>query len=553
MSNLLDPDSKFMDIVTGIRKSRKQNRKTRRNLMIGSFLVDAYEANQRRKVQQNLEELEEQKVFEQAKLAKQFDRQLDLLSINEEIDRQGKYNYFDNEAENWFMDNIATNRKKYYSAEDPAGIDFENAKKDAKEKYIDDVLFKNHTNNMKGLAVLKDPDTGQDIDFIRTEEAYFKPLNDYYKAQKNKYLRPENISVVHKFLNVIPGFGTNVEDLNKKIVEGENAFNDRIGKRNQLFARPALLDDRQSDELIKKARNGGEEEDFSLNFQEVREAYLESGGNPALVEDFMASVRDGNNKYKLGTFEVQLEAYLTSESAKLRAVNKANFTKNFEVEYGRIEDGKIVDGSGAFKDFPNPVEAYRNEFNRQYAENVLGIKPTKLLQLQRDAEEFATMAVQLQGIDPKKRDALIERYVEVQLKQSITDPDLAAVKVQLAERVNEKIALIAEEINKAKVGESSTLKTTIESRIQSATQQEISKFITLAQDQGITIPTIKDDRGNLIIDLNKIDDTTSPQYRATYDFFGNKVLLENSELYKSAQAITLSYVEQYDPFAEFRK
>ena len=29
MSNLLDPDSKFMDIVTGIRKSRKQNRKTR--------------------------------------------------------------------------------------------------------------------------------------------------------------------------------------------------------------------------------------------------------------------------------------------------------------------------------------------------------------------------------------------------------------------------------------------------------------------------------------------------------------------------------------------
>ena len=72
MSNLLDPDSKFMDIVTGIRKSRKQNRKTRRNLMIGSFLVDAYEANQRRKVQQNLEELEKQKFFEQAKLAKQF-------------------------------------------------------------------------------------------------------------------------------------------------------------------------------------------------------------------------------------------------------------------------------------------------------------------------------------------------------------------------------------------------------------------------------------------------------------------------------------------------
>ena len=50
-----------------------------------------------------------------------------------------------------------------------------------------------------------------------------------------------------------------------------------------------------------------------------------------------------------------------------------------------------------------------------------------------------------------------------------------------------------------------------------------------------------------------VDDTTSPQYRATYDFFGNKVLLENSELYKSAQAITLSYVEQYDPFAEFKK
>ena len=157
MSNLLDPDSKFMDIVTGIRKSRKKDRKTRRNLMIGSFLIDAYESNQRKKVQQNLDELEEQKVFEQAKLAKQFDRQLDLLSINEEIDRQGKYNYYDNEAENWFMDNIATNRKKYYSAEDPAGIDFENAKKDAKEKYIDDVLFKNHTNNMKGLAVLKDP------------------------------------------------------------------------------------------------------------------------------------------------------------------------------------------------------------------------------------------------------------------------------------------------------------------------------------------------------------------------------------------------------------
>ena len=553
MSNLLDPDSKFMDIVTGIRKSRKQNRKTRRNLMIGSFLVDAYEANQRRKVQQNLEELEEQKVFEQAKLAKQFDRQLDLLSINEEIDRQGKYNYFDNEAENWFMDNIATNRKKYYSAEDPAGIDFENAKKDAKEKYIDDVLFKNHTNNMQGLAMLKDPDTGKDIDFIRTEEAYFKPYNDYYKAQKNKYLRPENISVVHKFLNVIPGFGTDVENLNKKIVEGENAFNDRIGKRNQLFARPALLDDRQSDELIKKARNGGEEEDFSLNFQEVREAYLESGGNPALVEDFMASVRDGNNKYKLGTFEVQLEAYLTSESAKLRAVNKANFRTSFEQQYGRIENGKIIDGTGAFQKFENPVDAYENEFRNQYAENVLGVKPTKLLQLQRDAEEFANMAVQLDNVDPEKRDAIINRYAKVQLQQSITDPSLAAVKVAVAEIVNERINLVAEEVNKAKVGQKSELRTNILARMQSASSQEIAQLIKKAEEQGINIPLMVNNRGDSIIDVNKLEDSTSPEYRAAFEFFGDKVLIEHSQSYKSAQALTLSFVEQYDPFAEFKK
>ena len=60
-------------------------------------------------------------------------------------------------------------------------------------------------------------------------------------------------------------------------------------------------------------------------------------------------------------------------------------------------------------------------------------------------------------------------------------------------------------------------------------------------------------RGDSIIDVNKLEDSTSPEYRAAFEFFGDKVLIEHSQSYKSAQALTLSFVEQYDPFAEFKK
>jgi hypothetical protein len=180
-------------------KGKKNNRS--RNIMIGTLLFNLKEDKMRSNVMKNLNALEDDKVLDQARLAKQWEEREKLQTEYETVKNKGAYNYYKADAETAF--------------EELHGAD---------EKYNLMGYQNEKINWMKDWSSKKEADlnkrySGVDTDIL-TKEEFMSPVNDYYKAKQEDYLNPQNTSLVHKALGKI-GFGTDRSEttnnfLNKK-------------------------------------------------------------------------------------------------------------------------------------------------------------------------------------------------------------------------------------------------------------------------------------------------------------------------------------------------
>ena len=166
--------------------NKKSNRA--RNLLLASLFFNAKEARMQSNVMKNLQDLEDNRTIEKAKLAAQWKKRTDLETAYKDINDQGALGYYEDQAEKAFQQANAEN-SKWANLTSGAIV---KAKQDWKEAWAQNKANTEVLNPYKGI------DTS-----ITTLEEFSKDYNDYYKAQKRNYASPKNISLVHNLFSKI--------------------------------------------------------------------------------------------------------------------------------------------------------------------------------------------------------------------------------------------------------------------------------------------------------------------------------------------------------------
>jgi len=166
--------------------NKKSNRS--RNILLASLFMNAAEARMQSKAMTNLQDLEDSKAIEKAKLAAQWKKRTDLETAYKNIQDQGALGYYEDQAEKAFQQANAEN-SKWANLSSGAIV---KAKQEWKEAWAQNKANTEVLNPYKGI------DTS-----ITTLEEFSKDYNDYYKAQKRNYTSPKNISVVHNLFSKI--------------------------------------------------------------------------------------------------------------------------------------------------------------------------------------------------------------------------------------------------------------------------------------------------------------------------------------------------------------
>ena len=167
------------------KNNKKSNRS--RNILLASLFMNATEARMQSNVMKNLEDLEDNRTIEKAKLASQWKKRTDIETQYKDIQDQGTLGYYEDQAEKAFQKENAEN-SKWANLTSGAIV---KAKQDWKEQWADQKSLE-VTNAYKGI------DTS-----IQSVEEFSKDYNDYYKAQKRSYASPKNISLVHNLFSKV--------------------------------------------------------------------------------------------------------------------------------------------------------------------------------------------------------------------------------------------------------------------------------------------------------------------------------------------------------------
>jgi hypothetical protein len=167
------------------KNNKKSNRS--RNILLASLFMNAAESTMQSKVMKNLQDLEDDKTIEKAKLSAQWKKRTDIETNYKAIQDQGTLGYYEDQAEKAFQAANVEN-SKWANLSSGAIV---KAKEDWKQAWADQKALE-VTNAYKGI------DTS-----IQTVEEFSKPYNDYYKAQKRSYASPKNISLVHNLFSKV--------------------------------------------------------------------------------------------------------------------------------------------------------------------------------------------------------------------------------------------------------------------------------------------------------------------------------------------------------------
>ena len=135
----------------------------------------------------NLEDLEDDRTIEKAKLAAQWKKRTDIETQYKNIQDQGALGYYEDQAEKAFQKENAEN-SKWANLTSGAIV---KAKEDWKQAWADKKSLE-VTNAYQGI------DTS-----IQSVEEFSKDYNDYYKAQKRSYASPKNVSLVHNLFSKV--------------------------------------------------------------------------------------------------------------------------------------------------------------------------------------------------------------------------------------------------------------------------------------------------------------------------------------------------------------
>ncbi len=226
MTSLLGKPGQSFGELAGAYLSGTGKKKNRaRNVLLGSLFFNAAEASRQSRVADRLRSQEIENAALEAKLASQFQTQMDLIERDQEIKSKTQNVYFKPQAEEAF--NSALESGKLESLFGPNG-GLENGN-DIKRKWMASWIKENpyadHLAQMTNIDVKTAP---------RTLEAFSAEAKDYMYKRGKQIASPQNVSLVHKALGMV-GIGKSDAEYNTEVGTAKDLLDSKQKKINQFY------------------------------------------------------------------------------------------------------------------------------------------------------------------------------------------------------------------------------------------------------------------------------------------------------------------------------
>lgn len=344
MTSLLGKPGQSFGELAGAYLSGTGKKKNRaRNVLLGSLFFNAAEASRQSRVADRLRSQEIENAALEAKLASQFQTQMDLIERDQEIKSKTQNVYFKPQAEEAF--NSALESGKLESLFGPNG-GLENGN-DIKRKWMASWIKENpyadHLAQMKNIDVRTAP---------RTLEAFSAEAKDYMYKRGKQIASPQNVSLVHKALGMV-GIGKSDAEYNKEVVESKKILDDKQAKINQFYKY-----DVGENQNSKVSLNVDQE---TVTASYIKEEFQKAIGSdvPELEQQFLRDVRaDGMT---MSDLKANLTEYALDTRSKEFEALEEDLNLKIARSYGYATYEQLQDGVAAGEVSGAAVKRLRNE------------------------------------------------------------------------------------------------------------------------------------------------------------------------------------------------
>jgi|5_EtaG_2_1085323.scaffolds.fasta_scaffold02669_4 hypothetical protein len=344
MTSLLGKPGQSFGELAGAYLSGTGKKKNRaRNVLLGSLFFNAAEASRQSRVADRLRSQEIENAALEAKLASQFQTQMDLIERDQEIKSKTKGVYFKPQAEEAF--NAALESGKLESLFGPNG-GLENGnelKRKWMASWIDENPYADHQAQMTNIDVKTAP---------RTLEAFSAEAKDYMYKRGKQIASPQNVSLVHKALGMV-GIGKSDAEYNKEVVESKKILDDKQAKINNFYKYD--VGENQKSKVILNV----DQETVTASY--IKEEFQKAIGSdvPELEQQFLRDVRaDGMT---MSDLKANLTEYALDTRSKEFEALEEDLNLKVARSYGYATYEQLQDGVAAGEVSGAAVKRLRNE------------------------------------------------------------------------------------------------------------------------------------------------------------------------------------------------
>jgi len=424
-SLLSQPGVSFGELAGAYLSSGRKKDNRARNILLGTLFFNAAEASRQAKVADKLRRQEIEDKMLESKLAAQFETQMNLINKDQDIKKQGKYVFFDADAERAFEAALEDGKlEPLFGAE--GGLENGNRiKRKWKQEWIDNNPYADHTSQMINIDVKTAP---------RTLEAFSKEAKDYMYAVNKNITKPQDVSLVHKAFNAI-GIGKSDKEYNDEVIKTKRELNEKQAKIDSFYKYDV------GENIKNKVALNIDEEKLTIPY--IRKQFQDAfGTNDALLESkFIKEVVESGQT--MTDVNVYLSSYAISRNKQsFDAANKMAQEKVYS--YYGVSDEKGMQTlitSGEV-----PLELYNSSLLEERLK-ALGMTD-KISSNVALAKAWTETIAQAQGLSADKQEELLQNYfkqlVDEQFisptEEGINDAAKAVYQVELANILKDRAA-----------------------------------------------------------------------------------------------------------------
>jgi hypothetical protein len=370
---------------------KKDNRA--RNILLASLFFNAKEASMQSKVMKQLEDLEDTKDLQLANLNSEFKKKLELQTVQDNIDKNGVFGYYKNDA-------LAAFEDKHKDKMDYFNVDSDEARK-AKNQWME-----NWSNEQYKLHQERYNKTDPNI---QTLEQFTKPYMDYYKAEKRKIASPQNISLVHNLFGKI-GIGNKYDDeLETKYTEAQQTYNKDTERRKAFAYAP-------TSRAVVDAIPESKAKSFAISPEAFREKAAAFGVSEELYSEALTRWNAGTKS------ESSAESILLGITANSVVLTKKKQISDVRETYELTKPKEAE--SMEYKGW----ERKRNKAIR----DVMGMSDAKQ-DLEDIGNDYIDIMISTGNLKEEEREAKLKQFVKAKVGKELGEIDVASLQSSIIE------------------------------------------------------------------------------------------------------------------------